>query len=316
MHVLRLVHGGNEANLPQLQRRARAASPAKASPGVIRNAAARSLLLLVPLLYSCEWATEPVLPITAEQFTAPKVYQLWWNLTEQCSGLSGDFSSVTWFRVPNADEIPLGDGSPVNGRWDAAENRIVLGGDEQWDGDLVRHEMLHALLKSGTHPRASFVGKCGGTVVCVDRCLADAGPAPPPDPAAVPVKPSAISVGTWLAPSAPSTAVNDGTMMLYVTATNPAANSVIVQLPGSGATDPGASFSFDISGPSVSWWYDVRAWAPEMTRFAPGEVKKFIFDFRIGSAYTRYTVPPGTYRFAGAYGGVWSQNSVTATIAP
>jgi hypothetical protein len=53
-----------------------------------------------------------------------------------------------------------------------------------------------------------------------------------------------------------------------------------------------------------------------MTRFAPGEVKKFIFDFKIASSYTRYTVPPGTYRFTGAYGGVWSQSSVTATVAP
>jgi hypothetical protein len=284
---------------------------------MIRSSRARGLFVLLPLLYACEWATEPVLPVAAEEFTAPTVYQLWWHLTEQCSGLTGDFSAITWYRVPNADEIPLGDGSPVNGRWDAAENRIVLGGDEQWDGDLVRHEMLHALLKSGTHPRASFVGKCGGTVVCIDQCLRDAGPAPQPDPAAMPVSPSAIAVGVWLTPSSPSSAVNDGTMMLYVTASNPSSKSVIVQLPPPGDDGPSVSFSFDLSRTSSSSWYDMRAWAPEVARFSPGEVKKFIFDFHIGSdIHNRYVIAPGTYRFAGAYGGVWSQNSVTATVAP
>lgn len=276
----------------------------------------RRFLLLVPLLSSCEWSTEPALPSRAERFTPPSVYQLWWNLAQQCSGISGDFSAVTWYRVPGAGEIPLGDGSLVNGRWDPLENRIVLAGDDQWDGDLVRHEMLHALIKSAGHPRSFFIGRCGGTVVCTGKCISDGGPAPQPDPAAVVVSPSALKIGVYVSPTAPSSMVNDGTMMLYVTARNSSANSVIVQLPASGDAGPSGSFSFDFEEGSRSWWYDMRAEVPEVTRFAPGELKRFIFDFRIGTGDTRYTIAPGTYKFSGAYGGVWATYPAPVTISP
>ena len=39
-----------------------------------------------------------------------------------------------------------------------------------------------------------FVGRCGGTVVCVDACLAEAGLAGSPDPTAVLVSPIALAI--------------------------------------------------------------------------------------------------------------------------
>src|SRR5260370_10316235 len=98
-------------------------------------------------------ACEPgglALPEGAVQFTPPAVDAQWWALTESCSGLSGDLSAISWYVVPNARHIPAGDVSAVvEGRWDSVGNRIVLADIGPRDGELVRHEMLHALLRKG-----------------------------------------------------------------------------------------------------------------------------------------------------------------------
>lgn len=276
----------------------------------------RRLFLLVPLFTACDSATAPRLPAGAERFEPPAVYTLWWDLTQECSGVSGAFSRVTWYRVPGAEEVPLGDGSSVNGRWDAVGNRIILAGDAQLAGDLVRHEMLHALLRSGGHPRAAFIGRCSGTVVCTKQCITDGGPAPRPDPAAQTIAPTALQIGVEVIPAAPSSSLNDGNFMMLVTARNGAPSPVIVQLPPSGDAGASGSFSYQIVGNSVVTSYDMRAEVPEVTRFAAFEVKRFIFDFHIGVGDTRYDQSPGTFRFNGAYGGVWAPNPPTVTVSP
>lgn len=275
----------------------------------------RRLFLALPLLTACD-ATGPLLPPGAKRFVAPAVYQQWWDLTEQCSGLSANLSDVIWYRVPGTADIPLGDGSSVNGRWDAVGNRIILAGDSQFAGDLVRHEMLHALLQSAGHPRSAFIGRCSGTVVCTKQCITDGGPAPRPDPSAQLVSPSALQIGVEVTPSAPGSAVNNGTFMMFVTAQNTAANPVIVQLAPSGDAGPSASFSYRIVGSSSITWYDMRAEVPEVTRFAAFEAKRFIFDFHIGAGDLRYNQSPGTFQFNGAYGGVWAQNPQTVIVSP
>ncbi len=277
--------------------------------------AMRRLLLVLPLLSACD-ATAPKLPAGAERFTPPAVYQQWWKLTEQCSGLSSNMSDVTWYRVPGAAQIPLTDGTLVNGRWDPVGNRIILAGDSQLEGDLVRHEMLHALLHSGGHPRSVFIGRCGGTVVCTEQCLTDGGAAPPPDPTARMVSPHALEIGVEVIPQAPSSSVNDGTFMMFVTARNTAASPVVVQLPPAADAGPGVSFSCYINGDSGWSSYYMRAEAPEVTRFAAFEVKRFIFDFRVSAGSSRYDVSPGTYLFNGAYGGAWAPNPPAITVSP
>jgi hypothetical protein len=239
-------------------------------------------------------------------------------LTEACSGLQGDFTRIAWFRVPGAESIPLGDGTLVNGRWDPVSNRIVLAEQSARFGDLVRHEMLHALLQGGGHPRDAFIGRCGGTVVCEALCIKDAGPAPPPDPAATTVGPSALQIAVELVPAQPSVSVNDGWFRMVVTARNPTPNPLIVQLPPSGDAGPPASFSYDITDRQFSsgYRYDMRADVPEVSRFAPFETKQFIFDMQIGAGQTRYDIPPGRYWFNGAYGGVWAPTPPTVTLSP
>ena len=275
----------------------------------------RRLLLALPFLNACD-ATGPLLPPGAERFVPPAVYQQWWDLTEQCSGLSGNLSDVIWYRVPGVADIPLGDGNSVNGRWDAVENRIILDGDSQFAGDLVRHEMLHALLQSAGHPRSAFIGRCSGIVVCTKQCITDGGAAPQPDPSAQLVSPSALQIGVEVTPSAPSSAVNNGTFMMVVTAQNTGAGPVIVQLPQSGDAGPSVSFSYLITGNSRTASYDMRAEVPEVTRFAAFETKRFIFDFHIGAGDFRYDQTPGTFQFNGAYGGVWALNPQTVIVSP
>jgi len=272
-------------------------------------------LLILPLLSACA-VTGPGLPAGAERFSPPAVYQQWWNLTEECSGLSGNLSDVTWYRVPASNKIPLGDGTLVNGRWDPAENRIILAGDSYRAGDFVRHEMLHALLHATSHPRSAFIGHCSGVVVCIERCITDASPAPLPDAAAQIVSPAALEIGVDAIPSSPSSSWDEGNFMMVVTARNPGSTPVIANLPPSGDAGPSGSFSFNITGAGGSRSHGVRANVPEITRFGPLESKRFIFDFHVGSGPTRYHQPAGTFRFEGAYGGVWATNPPTIIVAP
>ena len=278
----------------------------------------RRLMLALPLLAACETPVGPRLPTNAEPFTPPAVYREWWALTEACSGLQGDFTRIAWFRVPGAESIPLADGTLVNGRWDRVSNRIVLAEESERFGDLVRHEMLHALLQGGGHPRDAFIGRCGGTVVCEALCIKDAGPPQPPDPAATMVAPSVLQIAVELVPAQPSVSVNDGRFRMVVTARNPMAGPVLVQLPPSGDPGPPASFSYDITDRPLSsgYRYDKRADVPEVSRFAPFETKQFIFDLQIGAGQTRYDIPPGRYWFNGAYGGVWAPSPPTVTLSP
>jgi len=275
-----------------------------------------SRILLLPVLLNACDPTGPQLPPGAVRFTPPAVYRDWWALTEECSGISGDFSDVTWYRVPGVADFAFGDGSSVNGRWDALGNRIILAGDAQLAGDLVRHEMLHALLHGGGHPRSAFIGRCAGTVACTKRCIKDGGAAPQPDPAAQTVNPSALEIAVEVIPDAPSSSVMDGHFMMVVTARNSAASPVTVQLRPSGDGGPSVSFSYSIVGASGGTSYSERAEVPEVTMFAAFEVKRFIFDFHIGTGNTRYDRAPGTYNFNGAYGDVWASNPPTVTVSP
>jgi hypothetical protein len=262
-------------------------------------------IALLALLGACTTLIDQPLPTGAEPFVPPAVYQQWWELTEACSGVSASMSAVSWYHVPGAETIPLEDGTAVNGRFDPVNNRIVLAGNAELEGDLVRHEMLHALIRSPGHPRAAFIGRCGGVVVCTKACITDAAPAPQPDPMARAVSPAAIQVALQVTPATPGAAVNGGNFMMTVTARNPSATPVIVQLQPSGDAGPSVSFSYRIRGKSRETWYDMRAEVPEDSWFAAGEVKQFIFDFHIGFGTTRYDLPPGNYTFGGAYGGVW-----------
>ena len=111
----------------------------------------------------------PELPAGAESLTPPASYANWWRDTEQCAGMSGDMSRITWFVVPGRTSFVYQDGK-YDGYWWNGVHWIILAGDKVSDSLIVRHEMLHELLGRGDHPPAYFQQKCAAVVVCNDMC--------------------------------------------------------------------------------------------------------------------------------------------------
>src|SRR5262245_40900655 len=252
-----------------------------------------ALLALAGL--GCQSLTDPVLPPGATRLIPPAVFTRWWAMTEACSGRSGDMSAVTWYVVTGSPSISVGRQSDLGGYYSGVSNRIVLADTAGLDGSIIRHEMLHALLAgsvSGRHPRDEFLGRCAGTVICVDACLSDAGPPPPPDPAAVTVDPRVLRVTGVIDPAAPTHGVDDGWFTFTILVTNPRSTPVSVALAPSGDAGPPVSFSWDATCVSTSEpcgtlgfggaLRDERADdVASVTRFAAGETKRFVVDFQI-----------------------------------
>ena len=274
----------------------------------------RTLLLFS--LAACESPT--ALPQGAERFTPPAVYRQWWTLTEACSGRQGSFDAVQWYILPKASTLQLDDGTVVNAAWDGRGNRIILtaGTDGPYAGDLVRHEMLHALLQADGHPRDTFIGRCGGIVVCTTGCDSGSAAAPAPDPNAIPVDPARLEIGVEVTSTPASPPDTERYVMMVVTARNPSMESWQVLLAPSGDAGAPGSFSYKLENSTIGEQvgYDMRADAPEVTRFAAGETKRFIFDFWVRRGSTRYDLAPGTWTFRGAYGEIWAPLPPTLTL--
>src|SRR5262245_7972265 len=155
-------------------------------PGVLALALRLTMPCVVIGAAACRELVDPPLPAGAEAFVAPSEYGLWWTLTEACANRTASLSDVSWYVVRGARMIRDG-GKTVSGYWSAASNRIVLAEDAAQTGAVVRHEMLHALLQTGGHPRTAFLENCGGVVSCGEDCVRDAGPAPAAPTSAVAV---------------------------------------------------------------------------------------------------------------------------------
>jgi hypothetical protein len=117
---------------------------------------------LLALAFSACIEVVAPLPEGASPFTPGPVYREWWRQVEECSGKTGDFDAVSWYVVPGdiPFRIPTID-KPLLGYWNSATNRIVL---LEWvpsATELVRHEMLHALLRRADHPYEYFEQRCG-----------------------------------------------------------------------------------------------------------------------------------------------------------
>ena len=253
-------------------------------------------------LLSCgDTLVDPKLPFGATPFTPPSFYADWWEMTKACTGRSGSLSDVTWYTVPEGVPLEL-DGEQVSAYWSAASNQIVVSASVRDNGQVVRHEMLHALLGSKGHPRQEFLEKCLGYVACSTKCVADAGPAPIV-PASVPrVTPAALEVTMAITPFTVRSSVNHGHFTLTVRARNPAGSPVFVVLPTpSGAGKP-VSFSYQFFGPSGESDF-VYMLDEGVASFAAGETKIHVFDFFADNegALMRHLFP-GQYTVAAGYG--------------
>ena len=253
----------------------------------------RAAVLLAVFLAACE---SPVgLPSGATRYSPPDIYQAWWQLTERCSGLAGDFGAVRWYSVAAVDSFDL-EGTWASGAWYPAGNRIVIAQQELSDGEVVRHEMLHALRQAGGHPRDLFLDKCGGIVACDGGCVQDAGGPPDTSSTAPLVSPATISIGTLLVPDPVSVSRDSGWFTVTVMATNSAPRPVRVAVP---TMRPWVAFTFSGSGGGEAMWNgdSTVAFAPAATA---GATRRYVFD-------VQPTVPglidltPGAYTVRGLF---------------
>jgi len=270
--------------------------------GVVRASRLLAAVAVGASLVACRNLVDPDLPANAERFTPPPVYARWWSMTESCSALSGDLSGVTWFMIPGVSTVLL-NGQAVEGYWSLAGNRIVIAEAGRLSGGIVRHEMLHALMKASGHSRAKFLQDCGGVASCTEACISDAGPPPSPDPAAVQLGPEPLEVHVDVQPAAPSRALDDGFFAVIVSVRNPTTAPVVVVLPPHPIGGGQNTFAFDFVGQSTVLSGNEVALDASVSTFAAGETKRHVFDFRIGNNVTSRSLPPGTYTLRAGYGG-------------
>lgn len=133
--------------------------------GVVRAFVAASLTVLA----ACTGITEPSLP-PAERFEPPAQYLAWWREMQGCSSRIARFDAVSFYRVvPTAGRDSLHfrhpeSGEYYDGAWVPRWNAIYLAAGQTMTPGLVRHEMLHALLRNVRHPPAYFAGHCAHLV--------------------------------------------------------------------------------------------------------------------------------------------------------
>jgi hypothetical protein len=118
---------------------------------------------LALLICACYTTTEPI-PGGAIPLIPPPRYETWWQEVEDCSGIQSSFREVSWYYVPGAATFTVGTDSNVSGYWQPYHHSITLAGGRIDDPDLVRHEMLHAIVKAKGHPAEYFSQKCGALV--------------------------------------------------------------------------------------------------------------------------------------------------------
>jgi hypothetical protein len=240
----------------------------------------------------CMWPTD--LPASAQPMDPPAIYSRWWNMVENCSGHTAPFNSVRWYRTPVAS-IRI-DGSDVVGYYAPSGHYVVVTDGIVDDGARVRHEMLHALLNVGGHPRDEFLGACADLVDCHGPCISDAGKWH----AGVPfdtlsVDSMSIAASVRLLPRE-----QDGQrwVVLDVTAQNPTNRAVLAIPLGaifSWGVDVGGRFSTSLSADDSS-----------MLFFAARQTRHWFYELRVASDSTFHTIQPGNRVIFGAFGQYWT----------
>ena len=277
---------------------------------------------------SCGSLTDPALPPDAVAFVAPPVYARWWSMMEACSGLHGSLNQIQWYATPGPLQNPENAEEYIEGYWSRAGNRIVLISNDTVDGGTVRHEMLHALVRTGGHPRAMFLQKCGGLVDCGLDCVREAGPAAPIAPGTVQVTSAQLEITSAVTPLSPSASIDGGLGAFTISVHNPFAYSVVALLPRSASETITISYRFNFLrslGGGVNGADEVVD--VEVTHFAAGETKRTVVDFAVaqvavpginvihGLGSRGVALPPGSYSFRAAYGAAFAPD-LTVNLVP
>ena len=96
-------------------------------------------------------------PAGSQAWEPPEVYRTWWTATEACSGLSGSFDRIEWMIVPG-ESFDCDSGQCV-GHW-TRDHKIYIASNWKDHEMVVRHEMLHELMRRSGHPNPPFGQGC------------------------------------------------------------------------------------------------------------------------------------------------------------
>ena len=243
------------------------------------------------VLASCE-ITAP-LPPGATPMEPRAQYQRWWSMVEQCSGLSRPMAEIEWFSV-GGGSFRSSAGELVDGLYVQGPERIILAGTVLNDGQVVRHEMLHALIQNNDpamlHPGEYFLRRCAGVVDCRSACVETAGPLEPPLPAQPGVA-SNLEITIEV-----DSVVHRGTYpnFVYVPVTvrarNPLPDPIVVPLQNTNGYR--RTFEVVIVPPAKAISGHMNRIAhssdPRAGHFEPGETKVYVFDIYLSLTETGF----------------------------
>ena len=122
----------------------------------------RAALVLALTLLACSspTAAREHIPAGAVRHQPSAWYRTWWEETKACSGVVGRFDAVEWYLVPGVKSFPSPSGSGRKLAGFAIGRRIYLAEGYMQHPLVVRHEMLHVLLRRGGHPETYFADRC------------------------------------------------------------------------------------------------------------------------------------------------------------
>jgi hypothetical protein len=96
-------------------------------------------------------------PVGDIPWDPPPVYREWWEKTQACSGLRGNFERVRWSVIEGAS-FACSSGQCA-GHW-RSDHHIILASEWAMDEMVVRHEMLHDMIGRPGHPAPPFGRGC------------------------------------------------------------------------------------------------------------------------------------------------------------
>jgi hypothetical protein len=224
---------------------------------------------------ACQGLFDPDFPPAAIPISPPPQYRVWWEVVESCSGRRTAFDAVTWFRVPVGHLTVRGESAA--GAWFVSGNRIALADGWKDDGSLVRHEILHAILRTGSHPREYFQGSCADEVVCGRDCQ---------DPraltGALQLSVDVLEVDAVLYPLATSLGQHEGRATVVVRVRNPTNANAF--LPAQRFGEASCAVGFLIASESEPGWAELGCGylgyneSDARIYFRPGESRRLLFE--------------------------------------
>lgn len=116
----------------------------------------------VVAVVGCDAVTGPDLSVPPDAVrTEPlDVYWAWYAEVEACTGVEGSFADVRWFEVPYVQWWDPVWEQYTRGTWRAPHD-IYIAGAHRDDEQLVKHEMVHDVLRGGLTYDPRFL-ECSG----------------------------------------------------------------------------------------------------------------------------------------------------------